>query len=150
MNKILFVICSLFFLLNSLTIINAESQLGKIEIVIENLKSNNGVVRMHLYDKSKAEFFPRKTKLAFSRKESKPVNKKARFVIDSLPFGEYAITTHHDENNNRKIDKNFLGLPNEGWGISNNPTVVLSLPDFEEAKVVLNKKAITINIKMNY
>ncbi len=150
MNKILFVICSLFFLLNSLTIINAESQLGKIEIVIENLKSNNGVVRMHLYDKSKAKFFPSKTKLAFARKENKPINKKVRFVLDSLPFGEYAITTHHDENNNRKIDKNFLGLPNEGWGISNNPTVVLSLPDFEEAKVVLNKKAITINIKMNY
>lgn len=150
MNKMLFVICSFFFLLNSFTIINAESQYGKIEIVIDNLKSNDGIIRLHLYDKSKAEFFPRKTKLALARKEIKPTNKKVRFVIDSLPLGEYAITTHHDENNNRKIDKNFLGLLKEGWGISNNPTVVLSLPDFEEAKVVLNKKNIQIHIKMNY
>ncbi len=150
MNKVLFVICWFFLILHSTNIINAESQLGKIEVVIDNLKSNDGVVRLHLYDKSNAEFFPRKTRKAFVRKENKPADKKVRFVIDSLPFGEYALTTHHDENNNRKIDKNFLGLPNEGWGISNNPTVVLSLPDFEEAKVVLNKKTITIHIKMNY
>ncbi len=150
MNKMLFAILCIIFVFNTSGIVHSESQFGKIEIVIDNLKSNDGVVRLHLYDKSNAEFFPRKTRKAFVRKENKPTEKKVRFVIDSLPFGEYAITTHHDENNNRKIDKNFLGLPNEGWGISNNPTVVLSLPDFEEAKVVLNKKTITIHIKMNY
>ena len=108
MNKMLFVICSFFFLLNSFTIINAESQYGKIEIVIDNLKSNDGIIRLHYFMiNQKQRIFPRKTKLALARKEIKPTNKKVCFVIDSLPLGEYAITTHHDENNNRKIDKNF-------------------------------------------
>ena len=146
MNKMLFAILCIIFVFNTSSIIYSESQFGKIEVIIDNLESNDGIVRLHLYDKSKAEFFPKTPRKAFVRKENKPTDKKVRFVIDSLPFGEYAITTHHDENNNRKIDKNFLGLPNEGWGISNNPTVVLALPDFEEAKVVLNKNTITIHI----
>ena len=37
-----------------------------------------------------------------------------------LPFGEYAIAVYHDKNKNGKIDTNFLGIPKEDYGFSNN------------------------------
>ena len=48
--------------------------------------------------------------------------------------GTYAVAVYHDENANVKFDKNWFGLPVEGYGISNNPTFFLRAPAFDEAK----------------
>ena len=55
------------------------------------------------------------------------------FVIN-LPEGEYAIALFVDTNKNSKIDKNFLGIPKEQFGFSNNAIGRLSAPSFEQAK----------------
>tara|TARA_B110000444_G_scaffold259006_1_gene301487 strand:- start:778 stop:1314 length:537 start_codon:yes stop_codon:yes gene_type:complete len=51
-----------------------------------------------------------------------------------LPHGEYAITLFVDFNGNKKIDKNFLGIPKEQYGFSNNAMGRMSPPSFEQAK----------------
>ncbi|MFL0670247.1 MAG: DUF2141 domain-containing protein [Erythrobacter sp.] len=43
----------------------------------------------------------------------------ARF--ENVPAGSYAISAFHDANGNGKLDSNFLGLPLEAVGMSNNP-----------------------------
>ncbi len=43
----------------------------------------------------------------------------ARF--ENVAAGAYAISAFHDANNNGKLDSNFLGLPLEVVGMSNNP-----------------------------
>ena len=42
------------------------------------------------------------------------------FVIENLEKGEYAISVHHDENDNGELDFGGMG-PVEGYGFSNNP-----------------------------
>ena len=37
-----------------------------------------------------------------------------------IPAGTYAIKLHIDENENGKLDTNFLGIPKEQYGTSNN------------------------------
>ena len=37
-----------------------------------------------------------------------------------IPPGSYAIKLHIDENENGKLDTNFIGIPKEQYGISNN------------------------------
>ena len=37
-----------------------------------------------------------------------------------IPPGTYAVKLHIDENENGKLDTNFLGIPKEQYGISNN------------------------------
>lgn len=54
------------------------------------------------------------------------------FRFSGLPAGRYAVQVLHDENGNGKLDANFLGMPTEGYGFSNNPRV-LRKPTFEEA-----------------
>ena len=55
------------------------------------------------------------------------------FVIN-LPEGTYAIALFIDANENLKIDKNFLGIPKEQYGFSNNAMGSLSGPSFQQAK----------------
>ena len=42
------------------------------------------------------------------------------YRIEDVPAGEYALLAYYDENGNRRIDKNFIGIPNEPLGFSNN------------------------------
>ncbi len=51
-----------------------------------------------------------------------------------LPYGEYAIAIFVDANGNGKMDKNFLGIPKEQYGFSNNVMGRMAAPSFEQAK----------------
>ena len=41
------------------------------------------------------------------------------YIIDDVVAGEYALLVYFDENGNGRIDKNFIGIPNEPLGFSN-------------------------------
>ena len=70
------------------------------------------------------------------------------FEINSiLPHGEYAISLFVDSNGNKKIDKNFLGIPKEQYGFSNNVMGRMSAPSFDQAKFVVIGPT-TQNIKL--
>jgi uncharacterized protein (DUF2141 family) len=70
------------------------------------------------------------------------------FEINSvLPHGEYAFTLYVDFNGNQKIDKNFLGIPKEQYGFSNNVMGRMSPPTFDQAKFAIAGPT-TQNIKL--
>src|SRR5229473_8126093 len=56
----------------------------------------------------------------------------AQVVFGDLPEGVYAISVRHDENSNGKLDKNFVGIPKEGYGASNNAAKKRRAPKFDE------------------
>jgi len=45
----------------------------------------------------------------------------AQVAFTDLHDGVYAVSVFHDENENQKLDKDFVGIPKEGYGASNNP-----------------------------
>ena len=53
-----------------------------------------------------------------------------------------------DANENKKLDKNFIGIPKEQYGFSNNAMGAFSAPTFEQAKFIVLNKA-NQNIKLN-
>ena len=55
-----------------------------------------------------------------------------------LPAGQYAVGIFHDVNLNNKMDNNFLGLPREQYGFSNNARALFGPPSFEDAAFELN------------
>ena len=55
-------------------------------------------------------------------------------ITIELPDGEYAIAAFLDLNKNEKMDKNFIGIPKEQYGFSNNAMGRMSAPSFEQAK----------------
>ena len=54
-----------------------------------------------------------------------------------IPPGTYAIGVYVDENENEKLDTNFLGIPKEQFGFSNNAKA-FGIPKFEAASFVVD------------
>ena len=67
-----------------------------------------------------------------------------------LPPGRYGVVVLHDENENHKLDRDFLGWPKEGFGFSNNPRVYLTAPTFLQAEVNIACPVTDIDVKMIY
>ena len=64
-----------------------------------------------------------------------------------IPAGTYAIGFYIDTNLNEKLDTNFLGIPKEEFGFSNNAMGAFAPPKFEAASFVLaNHKKIQIDL----
>lgn len=71
---------------------------------------------------------------------------KSRLALE-LPPGTYAIKLFLDLNGNGKIDTNFLGIPKEPYGFSNNAKGSLGPPAFEAAAFELNEdRELTVNL----
>jgi uncharacterized protein (DUF2141 family) len=70
-------------------------------------------------------------------------------VFDNLPPGTYAVGAFHDENANDHLDTNFLGLPIEGYALSNGVRAVMSKPTFQQAAftVGVQDKPVTLHIR---
>jgi uncharacterized protein (DUF2141 family) len=62
-----------------------------------------------------------------------PAQQGTQKVEVKLPAGKYAIALIHDINQNHKLDKNFIGMPKEQWGMSNNPHATIKAPPIEKA-----------------
>ena len=68
-------------------------------------------------------------------------------VFADLPPGKYAVMVIHDENENGKLDSNFLGIPSEGYGFSQNPRV-MRRATFQEALFELPAGGATVQIEL--
>ena len=76
--------------------------------------------------------------------------RQAVVVWDNLPAGDYAVAVIHDENRNAKLDRNFLGIPKEGFGFANNPHVGLSAPPFQAAVIHVGCPSTETAIHLQY
>ena len=66
-----------------------------------------------------------------------------------LPPGRYALSVFQDMNGNRKLDTNFIGIPTEQSGSSNNAPARFGPPKFSAAEFVVGSQAIDLAIRLN-
>ena len=59
-------------------------------------------------------------------------------VTTDIPDGDYAIALFVDTNGNNKIDKNFIGIPKEQYGFSNDAMGQMKGPSYEQAKFIVS------------
>ena len=67
-----------------------------------------------------------------------PVETGTAIYEFEIPDGTYAIGIFVDVNYNNKMDRNFLGIPKEQYGFSNNAKGSFGPPSFEDAAFTLN------------
>jgi uncharacterized protein (DUF2141 family) len=134
----------LVFLFLSQTLTNAQEVNGEeITVVIENLNSNKGQVYISLYN-TEASFLGK----GFMSTVSTIENNSCTIKFKEVPNGVYAISFFHDENENKKLDSNFLGIPKEDYGCSNNARGFMGPPKWEDAKFEINNTSITQTITL--
>ena len=126
----------------------AAPAVGVIDIEVVGLRSDLGGVMVHLY--SSAKGFPSKPDTANARLYLTPTARGVKASFPDLPYGEYAVAVCHDENANTKCDKNFLGIPKEGVGTSNDAKGFMGPPSFNNARVKLEGPTKALTIKLGY
>ena len=103
-----------------------------LNLVLTGLRSSAGEVRVCVW--SEGNGFPDCRKSENVRRLAAPAAPEVRFAVEGLAPGSYAVSVIHDENDNRKLDKNFMGIPTEGVGFSHNPRVTFGPPAFAKAR----------------
>ena len=141
---ILIIFLSLTRILLGEEVTNLELKKGTIEINVQNLRNNNGSVRIALYASS--DTFCIKGK-EFRSAVIKPNEKKAITQFTEIPYGEFAIALYHDENNDDNFKMGLLYIIfRERYGFSNDARPLFSQPDFERAKFILDSETQSITI----
>ena len=115
----------------------------KVEITINGIEESKGTVLVAVYNSE--ETFMKKHVYSGKQKAS---SKQVTVILENVKPGEYAITTFHDENDNDKLDTNFMGMPKELYGFSHDAKGSFGPPSFDKAKVNVNgDKKLVINLK---
>lgn len=123
-----------------------EAQTGILFLNISGIENNDGNVKIALSD-TKEDYT---TKGKAYRAVIAPIEKmSAQCTYDSLPFGTYAIKTYHDENENDELDTNFLGIPSEDYGFSNNAKGSFGPASWEDAKFEFNQDSMIVEINFD-
>ena len=130
-------------IISSLLLISAFafSQVS-IQVEVNGLKNNKGHVMIGLYNSEKT--FLKKT---FKGNTAVIKQNKATATFINIPAGEYAISVFHDENNNQKLDLNFMGIPKETYAASNGAKGFMGPPKYTDAKFkATENKSVLIKI----
>jgi uncharacterized protein (DUF2141 family) len=119
-----------------------------LSINVSGLKSTRGQLCLSLYNKP--ESFPTRPDQSLQSQCVKITQNPMRVSFKNLTSGYYAIAVLHDINADGKADRNFMGLPMEGFGFSQNPLVSTTAPKFSQAAVKVDGPSTNISIQMRY
>jgi uncharacterized protein (DUF2141 family) len=123
----------------------APAQGPQIDVTVTGLHSSKGQLVACLWREKPG--FPSCEKSDSTVRRVVPVSGETMHLSLPLPHsGRYAVTVIHDEDSNGKVKHNFIGMPAEGVGISNNPG---GMPGFDKSLVDLSPGG-SITIKMRY
>ena len=116
---------------------------GDLTVVVTGLGSDAGSVRVALLD-SEAAF--ENDAPPHRSGSAKPSAGRATVVFEGVAHGTYAVKLFHDENDNEKLDTNFVGIPKEPIGFSNNAMGRFGPPSFDAVTFAFDAPAATIEI----
>jgi uncharacterized protein (DUF2141 family) len=121
-----------------------------LTVHVTGARNAKGKIRVALFPDGKG--FPNDASQAVHTQAADvdPQSLSAQVVFADLRTGVYAVSVFHDENMNEKLDKNFMGMPKEGYGASNNPKKKMGPPSFDEAKFQLSGTEQSVEIRLMY
>jgi uncharacterized protein (DUF2141 family) len=114
-----------------------------LSVQIDNLKSAEGNVLVGLFNS--AADFPKKR----LRGEVVAAKQGAVTVLfKDLPPGTYAVSAFQDLNDNKKLDTNAVGKPNEPYGFSRDARSMFGPPSFVDAVFNVREGVNAVEIKL--
>jgi uncharacterized protein (DUF2141 family) len=119
-----------------------------INVTIDGLRNAKGLVALTLYPDNSATFLKPGGSLQVGRVSAHAGTFQTCTFVPAP--GTYGLVLYHDENSNGKVDRNGLGIPKEGFGFSNNPSIFFSAPSFKKVRFAVSGPGVAIRIKMKY
>ena len=120
-----------------------------IHVKVLNIRNSTGTVDCALFESPGG--FPREFLLSATNVMIIKVRRtEARCDFEDIPPGTYALAVIHDENMDGKLDTNWMGIPTEGYGFSNDAKALLGAPSFSAAEFSYGGQDLEMTISLNY
>lgn len=125
------------------------TQAATLSIDISNFQNQVGSANVAIYADKKSWL---DEDLAIARKSVVVADCIDEGGVVSVEFeldaGDYAVAVHHDDNDNGKMDTNFIGIPKEPVGLSNGAVPKFGPPKYKDAVFPMGEDGAAITIKL--
>ena len=134
-----------FFLLFMTIGLPAAALAGNLDVSVTGVRNANGHVLVAVC--SEANFLS--ATCAYSGQAAAHAGSVV-VRVTGLPSGTYAVQAYHDENDNRVLDRSFLGFPKKGMGFSRDAPIRFGPPSFADAAVSVPAAGGAIGFGLRY
>ncbi len=118
-----------------LAIFPAAACAATLTVKVQNIDKKGGILHVALYDKA-----------SWPNDDAKPVvdavvpamAPETTVTLSNIPPGVYGVKCYQDVNRNGKFDQDWIGLPLEPYGFSNDARPILSEPGFNRTKFAVS------------
>jgi uncharacterized protein (DUF2141 family) len=113
-----------------------------LRVVATNIQSDEGKLYVMVYDK-KDDWLSDRNR---TQKSVTVAGNRAgdRITVELLlPAGEYALSVFQDVNDDGKLERNFIGIPKEPAGLSNNIRPRFGPPKYQAAAFTVTVGSVT-------
>jgi len=115
---------------------------NNLRVVATNVKTDQGKLYVWVYDKKDDWLSDRyRTQKSVTVADNRQGDKVTVELL--LPAGEYALSIFQDVNDDGKLARNFIGLPKEPAGLSNNLRPKFGPPKYKDAAFPVTVGAVT-------
>jgi uncharacterized protein (DUF2141 family) len=135
------------FLIGAAFFASSQVSGATLTVVINDVRSDVGVLNIGIYD-NKNDWLGSSTVQKRSLKVREHNVEGVVTTSFNVEPGEYAISVHHDDNDNGKMDTNFIGIPKEPTGLSNGAVAKFGPPKYEDAAFRVGDEHFEMPIKL--
>jgi len=115
-----------------------------LEVVVANVRNAKGHVRV-------AACTPQNFLKEFCQYNGNAAARAGETVVRlEVPPGTWAVQAYLDENDNEQVDRNFVGIPTEGLGFSNDAPFRFGPPSYGDAAFQLGTGGGRIRLSLRY
>jgi 4,4'-diapolycopenoate synthase len=123
-----------------------QHQSGHLHLQVHLSSPSKGQLAYLIFNR--AEGFPNKRDRSIRHGFLSPDISMRDIDLGELPRGRYAVSLYVDENGNHRLDSNWLGIPKEPVGASQNPRSRMGPPRFEDCAFDMSNSDLTIEINL--
>lgn len=142
-------LCVVLVFANLPALTYAQSSCPGIHVKILGIRNSTGAVACALFEAPEGfptEFLHSATNIMIIKVR----DTQARCDFEDIPPGTYALAVIHDENMDGKLGTNWLGVPTEGYGFSNDAKAFMRAPSFDAASFPYDGRNLDLTISLSY
>lgn len=119
---------------------------AELKVTVDHIRPGKGAVRVVLYGDADSFRHEERARKVLSMPAA---TDSVTLDFQDLPAGTYAVMAYHDANDNKTLDLILGMFPDEGWGLSNDPSVI-GPPSFKASAFDVTEPGNNINVHLHY